>query len=192
MVDTKLRIMIEQFFDAALTADEERELCRYLRDNDVPAELRKDKEAILALSRESEKVQLPEGAALRLEAMLDKLAESNKQPDSDQKGNTTAKRRIASIPHAAFSKVATAAAIVITYLFTAELWLSPSTTESDSEVAACDTERDTFDNPEEAAICLKAAFKDINLAMNSTHRNIKEIEATIGASIKAGNKRDNI
>lgn len=43
----RLRMMIEQFFDAVLTAQKERELCRYLRENDVPSELRRDKEVIL-------------------------------------------------------------------------------------------------------------------------------------------------
>ena len=43
----RLRMMIEQFFDAVLTAQEERELCRYLRENDVPSEIRRDKEVIL-------------------------------------------------------------------------------------------------------------------------------------------------
>ena len=47
MTDFRLRMMIEQFFDAVLTAQEERELCRYLRENDVPSELRRDKEVIL-------------------------------------------------------------------------------------------------------------------------------------------------
>ncbi len=42
----RLRMMIEQFFDAVLTAQKERELCRYLRENDVPSELRRDKEVI--------------------------------------------------------------------------------------------------------------------------------------------------
>ena len=46
----RLRMMIEQFFDAVLTAQEEREFCRYLRENDVPSELRRDKEVILAFS----------------------------------------------------------------------------------------------------------------------------------------------
>ena len=40
-------MMIEQFFDAVLTAEEERELCRDLLENNVPAELRRDKEVIL-------------------------------------------------------------------------------------------------------------------------------------------------
>ena len=48
MEDMKLKLMIEQFFDAVLTAEEERELCRYLRENDVPSELRRDKEVLLA------------------------------------------------------------------------------------------------------------------------------------------------
>ena len=47
MTDFRLRMMIEQFFDAVLTSEEERELSRDLRENDVPAELRRDKEVIL-------------------------------------------------------------------------------------------------------------------------------------------------
>ena len=73
MEDFRLRMMIEQFFDAVLTDEEERELCSYLRENDVPAELRKDKEMILALCHESEETALPDGAELRLEAMIDTL-----------------------------------------------------------------------------------------------------------------------
>ena len=75
MEDFRLKMMIEQFFDAVLTAEEERELCRYLRENDVPAELRKDKEMILAFCRENEETELPDGAELRLEEMLDGLVQ---------------------------------------------------------------------------------------------------------------------
>ena len=61
-----LKEWMERFFLAELTVDEERELYQYLCANEVPAELRKDKEMILALCRESEEIELPDGAALRL------------------------------------------------------------------------------------------------------------------------------
>ena len=189
MEDFRLKIMIEQFFDAVLTAEEERELCRYLRENDVPAELRKDKEMILAFCRESEDVELPDGAALRLEAMIDTLAEKEAPKARDEKSDTKTGKRITVIPR--IMRYSAAAAVVIACLFTEEYWL-PATTQQSNEVMAFDTERDTFDNPEDAMRCLQAAFNDISIAVNSTQNNIKEIEATLGASIKMSTNKNNI
>ena len=189
MEDMKLKLMIEQFFDAVLTAEEERELCRYLRENDVPAELRKDKEMILAFCRESEDVELPDGAALRLEAMIDTLAEKETPKARDEKSDTKTGKRITVIPR--IMRYSAAAAVVIACLLTAEQWF-PVTTQQGNETLAFDTESDTFDNPEDAMRCLKAAFNDIGLAVNSTQNNIKEIEATLGATFKMSKKKNNI
>ena len=189
MENFRLRMMIEQFFDAVLTAEEERELCRYLRENDVPAELRKDKEMILAFCRESEEVELPDGAALRLEAMIDGLAEKSTAMARDENSDAKTGKRIVVIPR--IMRYSAAAAVVIACLFTADYWLTAPTQQSD-EVIAIDTEKDTFDNPEDAMRCLQAAFNDISLAVNSTQNNIKEIEATLGASIKMSTNKDNI
>ena len=189
MEDFRLRMMIEQFFDAVLTTEEERELCRYLRENDVPAELRKDKEMILAFCRESEEVELPDGAALRLEAMIDGLAEKSTAMARDENSDAKTGKRIVVIPR--IMRYSAAAAVVIACLFTADYWLTAPTQQSD-EVIAIDTEKDTFDNPEDAMRCLQAAFNDISLAVNSTQNNIKEIEATLGASIKMSTNKDNI
>ena len=189
MEDFRLKMMIEQFFDAVLTAEEERELCRYLRENDVPAELRKDKEMILAFCRESEDVELPDGAALRLEAMIDTLAEKETPKARDEKSDTKTGKRITVIPR--IMRYSAAAAVVIACLFTAEYWL-PATTQQNSEVLAFNTEKDTFDNPDEAMRCLKAAFNDIGLAVNSTQHNLKEIEATLGATLKMSKNKNNI
>ena len=76
-----LRDWIERFFAAELTMAEERELYRYLCENEVPTEFREDKEAIIALCGEPEEVELPEGAAQRLEAMLDELEEMQTRPN---------------------------------------------------------------------------------------------------------------
>ena len=189
MENFRLRMMIEQFFDAVLTAEEERELCRYLRENDVPAELRKDKEMILAFCRESEEVELPDSAALRLEAMIDGLAEKSTAMARDENSDAKTGKRIVVIPR--IMRYSAAAAVVIACLFTADYWLTAPTQQSD-EVIAIDTEKDTFDNPEDAMRCLQAAFNDISLAVNSTQNNIKEIEATLGASIKMSTNKDNI
>ena len=189
MEDFRLKMMIEQFFDAVLTAEEERELCRYLRENDVPAELRKDKEMILAFCRENEEVELPDGAALRLEAMIDALAEKSTPAPGDEKKNTKTHRRITTIPR--IMRYSAAAAVVIACLFTAEYWF-PATTQQSCEVIAFDPEKDTFDNPEDAMRCLKAAFNDIDLAVNSTQHNLKAIEATLGATIKMNKNKNNI
>ena len=189
MEDFRLRMMIEQFFDAVLTAEEERELCRYLRENDVPAELRKDKEMILAFCRESEEVELPDGAALRLEAMIDGLAEKSTAMARNENSDAKTGKRIVVIPR--IMRYSAAAAVVIACLFTADYRLTAPTQQSD-EVIAIDTEKDTFDNPEDAMRCLKAAFNDIGLAVNSTQNNIKEIEATLGAPFKMSKKKNNI
>ena len=189
MEDFRLRMMIEQFFDAVLTAEEERELCRYLRENDVPAELRKDKEMILAFCRENEEVELPDGAELRLEAMIDGLAAKSTPMARDEKSVTKAGKRIIVIPR--IMRYSAAAAVVIACLFTAEYWF-PVTTSQNSEIQALDTESDTFDNPEDAMRCLKAAFNDISLAVNSTQHNLKEIEATLGATLKMSKDKNNI
>ena len=190
MEDFRLRMMIEQFFDAVLTDEEERELCRNLRENDVPAELRKDKEMILAFCRENGEVELPDGAALRLETMIDGLAANSEQTVSNEKGVTKTRRRITAIPRKAWWYGA-AAMVVIAGLLPAERWW-PATTQKDGETVAFDTEKDTFDNSEDAMRCLQATFNDISLAVNSTQNNIKEIEATLGASIKMSTNKDNI
>ncbi len=189
MEDFRLKMMIEQFFDAVLTAEEERELCRYLRENDVPAELHKDKEMIIAFCRESEEVELPDGAEKRLEAMIDTLAE-NCIPAASGGKNATEKRWH-TIAIQRIMRYAAVAAAVIACMFTAEYWL-PATTRQSSAVIAFDTEKDTFDNPEDAMRCLEAAFNDISLAVNSTQNSLKEIEATLGASIKMSKNNNNI
>ena len=189
MEDMKLKLMIEQFFDAVLTAEEERELCRYLRENDVPDGLRKDKEIILSLCRESEEAALPDGAEMRLEAMIDGLAAKSTPAASDERAVTGTPVRPIAIPR--IMRYSAAAAVVIACLLTAEQWF-PVTTQQGNETLAFDTESDTFDNPEDAMRCLKAAFNDIGLAVNSTQNNIKEIEATLGATFKMSKKKNNI
>ena len=190
MEDFRLRMMIEQFFDAVLTAEEERKLCCYLRENDVPAELRKDKEIILAFCRESEEVELPDSAALRLEAMIDGLAEKSTAMARDENSDAKTGKRIVAIPRKMWWYGAAAIVVLaIGIQFTNENSKLPTSKERHI-VQIIDTEKDTFDNPEDAMRCLEEAFKDINLAINSTQHNLKEIETTLNASMRIANQKD--
>ena len=95
-----LRDWIERFFAAELTMDEERELYRYLCEKEVPTELRKDKEAIIALCGTiDQEVELPEGATHRLEAMLDEMEEMQTHLNPPCKGGLEAPPRRRTLPH---------------------------------------------------------------------------------------------
>lgn len=182
-MEENLRIMIERFFNAELSVEEERELCRFMREHDVPAELRKDKEAIIALCGRGVEADLLPGADTRLEAMLDTIAENEHQYMTDGRSTSKAKRRIFRIPRFMWYGAA-AAALVACYMFVnndelQQMQYSGQTvniaqvTASDPE---CDEpEKDTFDNPEDAMRCFKAAMGDIKLALNTTEKNTREI-----------------
>lgn len=186
MDNKKLRTMIESFFEATLTADEERELCSYLRDNDVPAELRKDKEAILALcSDESVEVSSTEAFA-RLEAMIDAL-ETEQQPQTIERQQVPEndKGKIRKIPRYIWQGVAAAAVFILCFFI-----LTNIEQEQTSELIAM-VEEDTFDTPEEAFECTKESFEFVLLAVNSANRSRREINDVIEQSINALNKKEN-
>ena len=111
MTDKQLKDWMERFFDAELTVDEERELYRYLCANEVSAELRKDREVILALcSTAEEDIELPEGAAERLEEMLDGLEEMKEELQTDDTVISRERSKIVKIPRL-FLRAACAAAV---------------------------------------------------------------------------------
>ena len=202
-----LKDWIERFFAAELTMDEERELYRYLCENEVPTELRKDKEAIIALCGEPEEVELPEGAAQRLEEMLDGLEEmkthhkeccsaallvGDKSPvvatDAHSrrpcKGGLEAPPRRRTLPHregwgGSFLLRAACVTGVAMALFLAlpEDKDKPLLTEVYEE-------ENTFDNPEEAMQCFMAAYGDIMFAMNTARDNTREAHQAVTQSVK--------
>ncbi len=186
MDNTKLRTMIERFFEAALTADEERELCSYLRGNDVPAELRKDKEAILALcSDESIEASSAEAFA-RVEAMIDAL-ETEQQPQAIERHQIpdNKKGKIRKIPRYVWQGVAAAAVFTLCFFI-----FTNSEQEQTSELIAM-VEEDTFDTPEEAFECTKESFEFVLLAVNSANRSRREINDVIEQSINVLSKKEN-
>ena len=178
-----LKEWMERFFLAELTVDEERELYQYLCANEVPAELRKDKEVIIALcSTAEEDIELPEGAAERLEEMLDGLEKMRTHLNPPCEGGLKKVRPRYTLPHregwgGSFLLRAACVASVVVALFVAlpDRVAEPLLSEAYEE-------EDTFDNPEEAMQCLMAAYGDIRYAMNTTQHHTQEACQTLEQS----------
>ena len=202
-----LKEWMERFFLAELTMDEERELYQYLCANEVPAELRKDREVILALcSTAEEDIELPEGAAERLEAMLDGLEAMKNEvqilPNSPSVHRGGARRAGAlqakrvETPHQFLDarsfttfrmtkvllRAACAAAVVAIVFLAIPYGDNKHTDEATVLTMVDDVDKDTFDNPEEAMQCLMAAYGDIQYAMNTTQRQTHEAYQTLEQS----------
>ena len=174
MTDKQLKDWMERFFDAELTVDEERELYRYLCANEVPAELRKDREVILALcSTAEEDIELPEGAAERLEAMLDGLEEMKEELQTDDTVISRERSKIVKIPRL-FLRAACAAAVVAVLFLVIPYGSNKYADEKAMLAMVDDVDKDTFDTPEEAMQCLMTAYDDIMFAMNTARDNTRE------------------
>ena len=171
MEEKELRRMIESFFEAALSPDEERLLCNYLRCNDVPASLLKDKELILNLCNELQECPaLPAGAPERLEAMLDDAELQVK------KNNTAIRRKSPSILwYAATIAAACIAAIVLFYN-------DGTSMQCDETVQYEAYERDTYSTPQEAMQCMQAVLGDLKLSASNTQKNIQAVSAGLKQS----------
>ena len=182
MTDKQLKDWMERFFDAELTVDEERELYRYLCANEVSAELRKDREVILALcSTAEEDIELPEGAAERLEAMLDELEETKEELQTDDTVISRERSKIVKIPRL-FLRAACVAAVLAIVFLAIPYGDNKHTDEATVLTMVDDVDKDTFDNPEEAMQCLMAAYGDIQYAMNTTQRQTHEAYQTLEQS----------
>ena len=179
-----LRDWIERFFAAELTMAEERELYRYLCENEVPTEFREDKEAVIALCGNIDKeVELPEGATHRLEAMLDEMEEMQTHLNPPCKGGLEAPPRRRTLPHregwgGSFLLRAACVAGVAVALF-----LALPEGKDNPLLAEVYEEEDTFDNPEEAMQCFMAAYNDIMLAMNTARDNTREVHQALEQSV---------
>ena len=177
-----LKDWIERFFAAELTMDEERELYRYLCENEVPTELRKDKEAIIALCGEPEEVELPKGAAQRLEAMLDELEEMQTRlnPPCEERVEGT-RPRYSLPPRKEWGTFLLRAACVAGVAVA--LFLALPDSKDTLMLTEVYEEEDTFDTPEEAMQCLMAAYDDIMFAMNTARDNTREVHQALEQSV---------
>ena len=178
-----LRDRIERFFNAELTLDEERELYRYLCENEVPTELRKDKEAIIALCGGIDKeVKLPEGATQRLETMLDGLEEMQTRliPHNEEESKGTNPRYILP-PRKGWGSFLLRAACVAG--MAVALFLALPDSKDEPTLAEVYEEEDTFATPEEAMQCFMAAYNDIMFAMNTARDNTREVHQALEQSV---------
>lgn len=191
-MEENIKIMIERFFNAELSAKEERELCCFLREHNVPAELRKDKECIIALCGKDEDIASIPGAEARLEAMLDTLAEDEERQVTDGHSIPKAKRRILKVPRLVWYSAAAAVVLAASLLFMDSDGQHPAQHTGQaakivqitvSEPELDEPEEDTFDNPEDAMKCFKAAMGDIKLALNTTEKNTREISDALNEAI---------
>lgn len=186
MEEKNLKMMIERFFNAELSVEDEHALCCYLREHDVPAELRKDKEAIIALCGEEHEVAMPSGAEARLEAMLDALAEDEVYDAIGESDTHVAQRRIFKIPRLVWHGAAVVALLAVGYIFMDENVQS----HGQQQTAVVEfTDEDTFDNPEDAMKCFMIAVGDMQQAMAVTFSNAKEMRETLKSSLSVNNKK---
>lgn len=183
MEEKDLKKKIEQFFNAELSFEEERELCRFLRENDAPASLHKDKEAIIALCGDDVDVELPSGAVARLEAMLDSLDVGEIQQVPGTGAVENGRRRLLVIPRYVWSGVAAAALLVIVFSFYEDNQPLIADKGQPAPAIVEVKEEDTFDNPEDAMECFKGALGNVMFAVNATHKNTRKMENALKEAV---------
>ena len=134
-----LEQQIERYFDAALSADEERELVRWLTASEVPEHLEHDKQVILALH---------EAAASNHAEAMERLS---RKIDAWEAEEHRPIRRALTVR---LWKAASVAACAVLVVGLSLQLLRPS------------TPRDTFDNPEDAYIATREALLALSSALN--------------------------
>ena len=131
--------LIEQFFDGTLTVEEEQALCTFLRENEVPASMQRDKEAVLAMCANVFDNSLPAGAQQRLEAMLDELDSNTSAACTEERLPVAPVQRVRKIHVLVRRVAAVAAALVAVFLVVRH------NTHNTSDWVA--QERDTYSSP---------------------------------------------
>ena len=134
-----LEQQIERYFDAALSADEERELVRWLTVSEVPEHLEHDKQVILALH---------EAAASDHAEAMERLS---RKIDAWEAEEHRPIRRALTVRLWKAASVAACAVLVVG--LSLQLLRPP-------------TPRDTFDNPEDAYTATREALLALSSALN--------------------------
>ena len=134
-----LEQQIERYFDAALSADEERELVRWLTVSEVPEHLEHDKQVILALH---------EAAASDHAEAMERLSRKIDTWEAEKH------RTIRRTNTVRLWKAASVAACAVLVVGLSLQLLRPS------------TPRDTFDNPEDAYTATREALLALSSALN--------------------------
>ena len=143
-----MRDLIERFFDGATSIEEEYRLRRILEEENLPADIEREKNMLLAMLPVP--CEIPAGMEARLNNLIDSLAaneEAKKAPHPTKKPSKA--RRII------IYTLATAAAIALTFA------LHPEEQRP----------KDTFTSPEEAAIYINDTFNHLSMVVNSSREN---------------------
>ena len=175
MEERYLGDLIDHFFNAELSVDEERRLYCYLRDNDVPAGFQEEKEAVMAFCGNEKELVLPDGAAWRLESILDELAVEQERESRNVNIAVPRKRIFLQKTFNVVSSLVAVVVVMVCMLSFADI--DVFSVLKVPAVVCVETEEDTFDNPEDAMQCMKMALKDMQLAMNTTYTNAREVAA---------------
>lgn len=179
MDEDRIELMIEKFFNAGLSVEEERELCAFLREHELPERLKKDAEAVLALCGGESDMEIPQGAEGRLEVLIDALENDAPILPPGEKEAEKERSRQLRIPRLVWQGAAAAAVVVMAYIFYNDASVRIEQTPSLIAEYAEETEEDTFESPEDAMECFKAAMGDIRLALITTEKNTREIGNTL-------------
>lgn len=175
MHNMDIKNRIDQFFDGALTYEEEQELYLYLCNNDVPVELHSDKEAVMAMCTDINDYTMPAHAQERLVQMLDAL--------EDNEACVPSARAARKMPLFVWHSLAVAAVVIIAFI------VVPSINIATADNHGIAYEQDTFDNPEEAMECVKSAFSELFIAVSATRQNAVEIGCVLEESAAIPNHR---
>ena len=166
-----IKELINKFYDGTTTIEEEYELRRILCEEELPAEIEREKALLLAML--PGECEIPEGLEARLETLIDNFAEKKGAPSTNTTTPMGQRRRILKIPQRPlWGSLAAAAATVVLIFMLHNREQRP---------------QDTFSTPEEAAIHINATFAHLAMVMNSGRENSINTAAqlqSIGATAK--------
>lgn len=154
-----IKTLIEKYYEATITAEEERCLYDYLHNNDVPQSMANDKELILAMCPDVLSADRSCGFEQRISDFISELDTKENEANKNGRRLVAVRRRFLGLPFK-FWTVSAAAFIGVIAGFAAL-----STTEP----------KETFDSPEEAYACVSAIMSNIALVLDNGVENIRRV-----------------
>ncbi len=148
MTETDIRPLLDRYYEAQTTPQEEETLKRYFLTADVPASLMADKQLFMAFSTTT--TDVPHDLEQRLERSIDQWNMVEKH--TDRHARTVSMRWIAGM------------AASMALLFTLGTYLNTRSITATQTVAASMTE--TYDNPKDAASETERALTKFSIALN--------------------------
>lgn len=153
--------LINRYFEGEITLEEERQLRNFLRENEVPAELQRDKELILSLCEQPSEVKIPDDLSERLSNKIDEWeSKSNEQKEAAPVIGTVKKRYTLSRLQWVYAAAAVVALLLTFHLFN----------------PADDSQKDTFDSPQMAYAQVNKALSLFSQAIDKGEKGIEKAD----------------